>query len=136
MAEFIMKYLVKEAGLEDKFTISSATATTEEIGSDMYPNAKAELKRHGIPFEVREARQIRRNEYNDWDFIVAMDRENLYDISYILKSDPDKKVRLLMSFAGENKSVSDPWYTRDFAKAYDDIYRGCEALLKQLVVRS
>lgn len=132
MAEFIMKELVRQAGLEEQFFISSAATTTEEIGNDIYPNAKSELKRQGIPFEHRRARQIRSDEYNDWDFIIAMDQENFIDINYIIGHDPDKKVRLLMSFAGESKSVSDPWYTRDFARAYADIYKGCEALLNCL----
>ena len=132
MAEFIMKYLVSEAERSNEFLISSVATTTEELGSDIYPNAKAELKKHGIPFEHRRARQIKSSDYNDWDLIIAMDEENLSDIQYIIGSDPEKKVRLLMSFAGENKSVSDPWYTRDFFKAYKDIYRGCKALLAQL----
>ena len=133
MAEFIMKELVRQAGIEEQFHISSVATTTEELDNDMYPNAKAELKMHGIPFSRRRARQISGDEYNDWDLIIAMDQENLIDINYVVKHDPDKKVRLLMSFAGENKSVSDPWYTRDFARAYNDIYRGCEALLKELM---
>ena len=132
MAEFIMKYLVQQAGLEDQFIISSAATTTEELGNDMYPNAKAELKLHGIPFERRRARQIKSSDYEDWDFIIAMDQENVSDINYVVGHDPKKKVRLLMSFTGENKSVSDPWYTRDFAKAYNDIYKGCEALLNNI----
>ena len=132
MAEFIMKELVRKAGLEKQFHISSAATTTEELGNDMYPNAKAELKMHGIPFSRRRARQIRGDEYNDWDLIIAMDQENLIDINYFVGHDPDKKVRLLMSFAGEDNPVSDPWYTRDFARAYADIYKGCEALLKSL----
>ena len=132
MAEFIMKYLVKQAGLENQFVISSAATTTEELGSDMYPNAKAELKLHGIPFERRRTRQISSSDYADWDYIIAMDQENLIDINYVVGHDPKKKVRLLMSFTGENKSVSDPWYMRDFAKAYNDIYRGCEALLNNI----
>ena len=131
MAEFIMKYLVKQAGLDEQFLISSAATTTEELGNDMYPNAKSELKRHGIPFQKRKARQIRSDEYSDWDFIIAMDEENLVDIKYTFGyDDPENKIRLLMSFVGENRSVADPWYTRNFARAYDDIYRGCEALLK------
>ena len=134
MAEFVMKELVKQAGLE--FTISSAATTTEELGNDIYPNAKAELKRRGIPFERRLARQIRSDEYKDWDLIIAMDEENLNDIRWIIGSDPEKKVRLLLSFAGEEKSISDPWYTRDFARAYQDIYRGCEGLLKSLVEKN
>ena len=133
MAEFVMKELARRAGLEYQFIISSAATTTEEIGNDIYPNAKAELKRRGIPFDRRRARQIRSDEYNDWDYIIAMDDENLYDINYIIGNDPKKKVRLLMSFTGKNSSVSDPWYTRDFARAYNDIYQGCEALLTQYI---
>ena len=120
-------------GLSEQFTISSAATTTEELGNDIYPNAKTELKRRGIPFEKRRARQIRSDEYEDWDLIIAMDRENLADIRYSVGNDPKHKVRLLMSFAGEEKSVSDPWYTRNFAKAYDDILRGCEGLLRSLL---
>ena len=119
-------------GLSAQFTISSAATTTEELGNDIYPNAKAELKRRGIQFEKRRARQIRSDEYNDWDLIIAMDRENLADIRHFVRNDPEHKVRLLMSFAGEEKSVSDPWYTRNFVKAYDDILRGCEGLLRCL----
>ena len=133
MAEFIMKYLVKQAGISEQFTISSAATTTEELGNDIYPNAKAELKQRGIPFEKRRACQIRSDEYNDWDLIIAMDKENLADIEYFFGPDLEHKVRLLMSFAGEEKSVSDPWYTRNFTKAYDDIYRGCEGLLRSLL---
>ena len=132
MAEFIMKHLVQEAGLENQFIISSAATTTEELGNDMYPNAKAELKLHGIPFERRRARQIKSRDYDDWDLIIAMDQENLSDINYVVGHDPKKNVRLLMSFTGENRSVSDPWYTRDFAKAYNDIKIGCEALLDHI----
>ena len=135
MAEFIMKEQVRRAGLEDQFLISSAATTTEELGNDIYPNAKAELKLHGIPFERRQARQIKNSDYNDWDFIIAMDQENLSDIMYVIGNDPLKKVRLLMSFTGtskNNRSVSDPWYTRDFAKAYSDIKLGCEGLLSYL----
>ena len=132
MAEFIMKQLVRDAGCQDKFLISSAAATSEEEGSDMYPNAKAELKRHGIKFTQRRARKLKRSEVDDWDVIIVMDRENLEDVAYIIGSElaSKSKVKLLMSFTGENREVSDPWYTRNFERAYDDIYRGCAALLK------
>lgn len=131
MAEFVMKDMVRRSGCAERFIIASAAATTEDLGSDMYPKAKEELRKHGIPFECRRARQLRRDEYADWDYIVAMDGENLSDIAFILGADPDHKVRLLLSFAGENKPVSDPWYTRDFASAYRDISAGCRALLKK-----
>ncbi len=133
MAEFMMKDRVHKAGCGEKFLIASAATTTEELGNDMYPNAKEELRKHGIPFERRQARQLRHGEYESWDYIVAMDRENLADIAELLGPDTECKVRLLLSFAGEKRDVSDPWYTRDFAAAYRDISLGCEAILKEVL---
>ena len=133
MAEFVMKDMVQRAECAKRFIIASAAATTEDLGSDMYPNAREELRKHGIPFERRQARQLQRSEYGDWDYIVAMDRENLADIRDLLGPDTEHKVRLLLSFAGERRDVSDPWYTRDFAVAYQDISVGCEALLKEVL---
>ncbi|MBQ6774019.1 MAG: low molecular weight phosphotyrosine protein phosphatase [Synergistaceae bacterium] len=131
MAEFIMKHLVRESGCEDKFLISSAAATSEESGNDMYPNAKAELRKHNIEFEKHRARKITKGEAHEWDLILAMDKENVEDLLYILGRESESKVKLLMSFAGNNnKEVSDPWYTRNFERAYNDIYQGCGALLK------
>ena len=132
MAEFVMKELVRRNNLEDKFLISSAATTNDEIGNDMYPNAKNELKLHSIPFERRRARRITRDDYAAWDYIIAMDQENLQHLRHILREDHGNKIKLLMSFAGEDREVSDPWYTRDFGEAYSDIYKGCEALLKQI----
>ena len=133
MAEFVMKDMAKRAGCEEKFLIASAATTTDDLGSDMYPMAKEELRKHGIPFEQRQARQLRRGEYGYWDYIVAMDGENLADIPDLLGPDTENKVRLLLSFAGEKRAVSDPWYTRDFAVAYRDISTGCEALLNEIM---
>ena len=133
MAEFIMKYLVKESGNEGKFFISSAATTNDDTGSDIYTNAKAELIKHNIPFERRHARKIKRDEYSEWDYIIGMDNENIEDILYIMGGDKDNKIKLLLNFTGENKEVSDPWYTRNFALAYSEVYRGCEALLKYIL---
>ena len=66
-------------------------------------------------------------------YIVAMDGENLADIPEPLGPDTEHKVRLLLSFAGQKRAVSDPWYTRDFAAAYRDISLGCEALLQEIL---
>ena len=137
MAEFVMKDMVRRAGGgEEKFLIASAATTTDDLGSDMYPMAKEELRKHGIPFERRQARQLRRDEYGHWDYIVAMDGENLADIPKLLGTDTEHKVRLLLSFAGEISAVSDPWYTRDFAAAYRDISNGCETLLNEIMRKS
>lgn len=130
MAEFIMKDLIRKAGCEKEITVDSVAATTEEIGNDMYPPAKRMLTKKGIPFTPRRARLITKEDYERADYIVCMDEENLYDISRLTRGDPEKKVSLLLSWAGRRGEVADPWYTGDFEETYDDLVEGCRALLK------
>ena len=129
MAEFIFKDMVKKAGLQKDFEIRSAATSTEEIGNGLYPNAARCLDGHGIPHTPHRARQIRRSDYDEYDLIIGMDDENMWNMQRFFGGDPDGKVKALMSFAGKECSVSDPWYTRDFETAYNDIYEGCKALL-------
>jgi protein-tyrosine phosphatase len=132
MAEFIMKQLVAQAGMADDFDIASAAVSTEEIGNDIYPPAKRMLASKNVPFEHRAARQMTRADYAYYDYIICMDQSNLRWLSYIIGEDPEHKVSLMMSWAGETRDVSDPWYTRDFTKAYDDILQGCQGLFRSL----
>lgn len=129
MAEFVMKDMVKKAGLESYFLIESAATSTEEIGNDMYPPARIKLREEKIPFSRRAARQITASDYDNFDFLIGMDDENLYYMNRRWNNDPDDKIRLLMEFAGQNRSVADPWYTGDFDKTYLDVVSGCEQLL-------
>jgi len=132
MAEFIFKSLVKEAGLLGEFEIDSAATSREEIGNDVYSPAKDVLKRHGIEFSRRSARQISLEDFEYYEYIVAMEEYNLANLRRMFPGKNMEKCRLLMSFAGKDADVSDPWYTRDFDKAYSDIHKGCEALLSYI----
>ena len=130
MAEFIMKDLVQKAGLSDTISITSVAATTEEIGHDMYPPAQRMLTRKGIPFAHRKARLFTDSDYQKSDYVVCMDTENLEDMAYLTHGDSEKKVSLLLDWAGERREVADPWYTGDFERTYQDVLLGCQALLK------
>ena len=143
MAEFIMKHLVSQAGRSDEFEIASAAVSTEEIGNDIYPPAKRMLTSQNIPFTHHSARQMTRADYAYYDHIICMDQSNLRWLNYIIPSDSAHKVTLMMAWKFTNHQlpitnfenipdVSDPWYTGDFEKAYNDILQGCQALLKQL----
>lgn len=132
MAEFVMKDLVRKAGLEDKFLIESAATSTEEIGNDMYPPAKAKLRQEGIPFTRRAARQITAADYQKYDLLIGTDEENLYYMNKRWNNDPDDKIRLLLEFAGSTRPIADPWYTGNFDQTYLDVVEGCEALLRKL----
>ena len=103
-------------------------AITEETGNDIYPPAKETLHRHGIPFDRHYARQIDREAFERYDLIICADRSNLRAIERMFGTSP--KLTLMMHWAGEDRDVSDPWYTRDFDTAFRDIYTACEGLLK------
>lgn len=142
MAEYIMKHLVKEAGVAEQFEIDSAATSTEEIGNDMYPPAKRKLTEHGIPFGCHAARQLRRSDYEYYDYLIGMDVANMRNISRIcgcghlsssIDKDLDDKVAMLMDFTDTPGSVADPWYTGDFEITYRDILAGCEGLLNELL---
>lgn len=132
MAEFVMKDLVKKAGLEKQIEVISKACRTDEIGSDTHFGTKRVLQAHHIPFSKRAARLIRREDYDKYDLIIAMDEENMRDLLRLTKGDPQKKCHLLMRYAGENREVADPWFTGDFETTYNDVSKGCQALLQKI----
>ena len=132
MAEFVMKELVRRAGLEDDFLIESAATSREEIGNDMHYGTRTKLREMGIPFTRRAARQITINDYNRYDYLVAMDDENLYYMNRCWGGDPKNKIRMLLSFAGKTRDIADPWYTGNFDQTYEDVLEGCQAFLSSL----
>lgn len=127
MAEFIMKDLVKKRGFLNKFIIESRSTSTEEIGNDMYYLAKEKLKEKNIPFNKREARQLTKNDYNNFDYIIGMEDFNVKSIKRIVMD--DRKVYKLLDFTDKSKDIDDPWYTRDFETTYKKICEGCSSLL-------
>ena len=130
MAEFVMKDLVEKAGLGDQYYIESAAVSTEEIGNPIYPPAKRCLERHGVWYDPAKcARQVTRADYNRFDIIICMDASNLRLIRRIIPEDPENKIHLMMSYAGIERDVADPWYTGDFEATWDDVLQGCQCLM-------
>ena len=133
MAEFVMKDLVKKAGLEKEFHIESAACTREELGNPVFPPARRELAKHGIDCAGKTARLLTRGDYQRYDLLIGMDDENMWDMRHICGGDPDRKIHLLMEYAGRPGSeVADPWYTRDFKATWRDVEDGCKGLLRLL----
>ena len=137
MAEFCMKDLVSKADCAQRFMIASAATSTEEIfhgiGNPVYPPAVRELSRHGISCEGKRAVHLCRDDYAKYDLIIGMDHNNLRNMRRILGDDPEGKISLLLDFTGSAGDIADPWYTGDFERTWDDILRGCTALLDELL---
>lgn len=133
MAEFVLKDLVKKAGLESQFYIESAATSTEEIGNPVYPPACRKLAKHGIGCASKRARQLKNEDYDRFDFLIGMDKANLRNMYRICGGDYDNKMHLLMEFAGRpDTEVADPWYTGDFEATWQDVLAGCQGLLDVL----
>lgn len=137
IAEFVMKDLVKKAGLSDQFYIASAATSTEEIwngiGNPVYPPAKAKLAEHGISCQGKRAVQLQRSDYTKYDYLIGMDSANIRNMHRMLGGDPDGKIFKLLSFAGLDRDISDPWYTGDFDATYRDVLEGCTAFMTDLL---
>ena len=132
MAEFVMKDLVKKAGLESKFQIESAATSTEEIGNPVYPPARRKLAEHGINCSGKRARQLLNSDYEKYDLLIGMDNANLRSMYKICGGDFADKMHLLMDFTDHPGEVADPWYTDDFEKTWQNVLAGCQGLLETL----
>lgn len=132
MGEFLLKYLTKEEGISDQFYIESCATSTEEIGRSLHPGAKAKLDEMGIPNHRRQARQLTRQDYDRFDYLLCMDEWNVRNSMRILRKDPEHKVHMLLEYAGQHREIADPWYTGNFDETYDDLMVGCKAFLTYL----
>ena len=133
MAEFVMKDLVRKAGLADKFIINLPLQVVKKSAVILTMAQKAKLREMNIPFSKRKAVQITKQDYDMYDYIIVMDNNNLRNLSYIIGEDTEHKVYKMMSFVGENRDVKDPWYTDNFDETYADIDKACRALLAKLI---
>jgi len=129
MAEFVMKDMVRQAGLQDQFYIESAATSTEEIGNEVYPPAKRKLAENGISCKGKTARQMTRSDYDSFDLLIGMDEWNLRNMHRICGGDPEGKIHKLLDFTARGGDVADPWYTGDFEATWRDVNEGCREIL-------
>ncbi len=130
MAEFVTKKKLDERNI--KALVESAATSREEIGNGVHYGTRAILDRLDIDYSAKRARQITRQDYEEFDYIVAMDRYNVTNLYRMLGGDPQHKITKLLDWANIDRDVADPWYTGDFEKTYEDIEVGCTALLDKI----
>ena len=134
MAEFVLKDMVRRRGLADRFEIASAATSREEIGNPVYPPARRKLAENGIACRGHQARQMTRGDYDRYDRLIGMDRQNLRSMSRILGGDPLGKLSLLLDYTGRRgEEVADPWYTGNFDDTWRDVTEGCAGLLTEVL---
>lgn len=131
MAEFVMKHLVAQADISG-IKIESAAMHTDEIGSDVHRGTKAMLSAKGVPFTPRQAWLLTAAKASQYDWLIGMDAYNIADLKRLVYPEDLPKVKMLLSFAGKERGIADPWYTHDFEATWNDVLEGCTALLEHI----
>ncbi len=127
MAEFLMKDLVEKQGESEKFLIKSSATSSEELGNPVHYGTRGVLDRLGISYKGKYAVKLTAKDYNEYDYFVGMDTANIKNMQRIFGGDPENKISLLLSYAGENRDVADPWWTGNFEQTYRDVSVGVKA---------
>ena len=135
MAQSMFQDMVNKKGLSDKFEIDSAATSREEIGNGPHYGTVGKLREVGIPVVPHRARQMTRADYDKFDYLIGMDSYNVSNMTRIAGGDPDGKIFSMLSFAGLNRSIADPWYTDNFDETYDDLRIGLDAFWRRLSER-
>lgn len=140
MAEFVFKKMISERGIAHNFHVESLATSDEEIwqgvGNPIHQGTLGIFKKYNIPYDTnKRAVQLTSGDYDRYDLFIGMDRANVRNMNYILGTDAEKKIKLLLDYTGKCQEVADPWYTGNFEVTYTDIERGCEALLESLGVK-
>ena len=131
MAEFVMRELVRRAGRDD-IEVASAALHTDEIGNDIHYGTRRKLQVEGIPFASRRAWLLNAVKAKEYDLLIGMDDYNIADLRRLVFPEDAGKIKKLLSFAGSERDIADPWYTGNFDQTYADILEGCTALLESL----
>lgn len=132
MAELVLKYMLKEEGIEHIASVCSSATSAEEIGNPVYPPARAELAKHGISSDGKYSVRLTRADYDKHDLFIGMDSANIRNMHVIFGGDPDGKIIKFMTFAGEDRDVADPWFTGNFDVTYRDVVSGCNKIVEYI----
>ena len=132
MAQSMFQDMINKKGLSDKFEIDSAATSREEIGNGPHYGTVGKLREVGIPVVPHRARQMTRADYNKYDYLIGMDSYNVSNMTRIAGGDPDGKIYSMLSFAGLNRSIADPWYTDNFDETYNNLVEGLNAFMRFL----
>ena len=132
MAESVLTHLVHQLHLDTQFEIDSAATSREEIGNPPHYGTKNKLYEENIPLVPHRARQMTRDDYLYFDYLIGMDTWNIRNMNRIVGADPDHKIHKLLEYTNRGGDIADPWYTGDFEATYRDVVEGCNGFLVYL----
>lgn len=131
MAEAYFRDLVEKEGLDHLFEIDSAGMGDWHVGKPPHEGTRNMLDQMKISYTGMQARKVDQKDFQHFDYIIAMDDQNINDLR---KINEQAQVSKLMDFVDHPpvKNVPDPYFTGDFDQTYQLVEQGCQALLKKI----
>jgi len=137
MAEAVFRHHVEQKGLQHKFVIDSAGTAGWHEGKPPHEGTRAILDKYNISYAGMQARQIEQVDGQGFNYIIAMDDQNIKDLQQLLQGNYDCKIFKLMDFVTntEETNVPDPYYTGDFDYTYELVNEGTKNLLDYILTK-
>ena len=132
MAEAVLRAQLNEAGLSGKVEVDSAGTGNWHVGKNPHPGTMKILEEYEVPAEGLKGRQLHRNDFDEFDYIIGMDQTNIRDIRSMLDQPDHPKILRFLDLTEHVKDVPDPYYTGNFQETYSLVNEGCTALLKKI----
>ena len=134
MAEGVFRNLLEKENLTSKVSVDSAATSSWHIGSPPHKGTLAILKKYNISANGLVGRQLTKEDFEKFDYIIGMDESNVKNIFEITGKPQHPKIIRLLDLTEHNKDVPDPYYTGDFEETYQLVTEGCRALLEKIVI--
>ncbi|GAE94410.1 low molecular weight protein tyrosine phosphatase [Gracilibacillus boraciitolerans JCM 21714] len=130
MAEAVFRQIVREKGQENIFVIDSAGIGNWHIGNPPHEGTRRKLDEMEISYQGQLARQLKEEDMKDFDYVIAMDQQNMDDLQQFSSISSKVTIRKLMDFVERPKeqNVPDPYFTKNFDYTFDLVREGCEHL--------
>ena len=134
MAEAILRNNVHKEGLADQISIDSAATSSWHIGKPPHEGTLAKLKEYDVSSEGMAGRQLAKDDFEKFDYIVGMDESNIQNIREMLGQPDHPKIFRFLDLTAHQKDLPDPYHTGDFEETYELVSEGCHALLEKIKV--
>jgi len=137
MAEAVFRHHVEQKSLQHKFVIDSAGTAGWHEGKPPHEGTRDILDKYNISYAGMQARQVEQDDGQRFDYIIAMDDQNIKDLKQILQGNYESKVAKLMDFVtnAKEENVPDPYYTGNFDYTYELVNEGTQNLLDYIVTK-
>ncbi|SDN38213.1 low molecular weight protein-tyrosine-phosphatase [Bacillus sp. OK048] len=132
MAEALFRDLLKKENLAEKVAVDSAATSSWHIGSPPHKGTLAILKKYNVSSDDLVGRQLTKEDFEKFDYIIGMDESNVMNIFEITGKPQHPKIIRLLELTEHKKDVPDPYYTGDFEETYQLVTEGCRALLAKI----